>query len=142
MHRTDSAATTNDSALQIARDAQAEHGTQQFGRIPATKTRSLPGDVAAPSTAATAVTIATDSTLCGAVHGPGAVGHLVAVLDPFPNIADEIVETEAVRLKTPDGRNLLEAIVWHGGEAKAARDKFVNFTKQQRNELLFFLESI
>jgi CxxC motif-containing protein (DUF1111 family) len=39
-------------------------------------------------------------------------------------------------------RNLLEAIVWHGGEAKAARDKFVNFTKQQRNELLFFLESI
>jgi hypothetical protein len=60
------------------------------------------------------VTIATDSTLCGAVHGPGAVGHLVAVLDPFPNIADEIVETEAVRLKTPDGRNLLEAIVTVG----------------------------
>ncbi len=39
-------------------------------------------------------------------------------------------------------RNLLEAIVWHGGEAKSARDKFVNFTKQQRDELLFFLSSI
>jgi CxxC motif-containing protein (DUF1111 family) len=39
-------------------------------------------------------------------------------------------------------RNLLEAIVWHGGEAKSARDKFVNFTKQQRDELIFFLSSI
>ena len=39
-------------------------------------------------------------------------------------------------------RNLLEAIVWHGGEAKAARDKFVAFTKKQRDELIFFLSSI
>ncbi len=39
-------------------------------------------------------------------------------------------------------RNLLEAIVWHGGEAKSARDKFVAFTKAQREDLLFFLNGI
>ena len=39
-------------------------------------------------------------------------------------------------------RNVLEAIVWHGGEAKTAREKFVNFTKQQRDDVLFFLQSI
>ena len=39
-------------------------------------------------------------------------------------------------------RNLLEAIVWHGGEAKASRDKFIAFTKAQREDLLFFLNGI
>ena len=39
-------------------------------------------------------------------------------------------------------RNLLEAIVWHGGEAKTARDKFISFAQQQRDDLIFFLSSI
>jgi CxxC motif-containing protein (DUF1111 family) len=39
-------------------------------------------------------------------------------------------------------RNLQEAIVWHGGEAKAARDKFTALPKAQRNDLLAFLESL
>jgi CxxC motif-containing protein (DUF1111 family) len=39
-------------------------------------------------------------------------------------------------------RNLTEAIVWHGGEAQAARDKFVALPKAQRNELLAFLNSL
>jgi len=39
-------------------------------------------------------------------------------------------------------RNLLEAIVWHGGEAKTSRDKFIAFTKKQRDELIYFLSSI
>jgi len=39
-------------------------------------------------------------------------------------------------------RNLTEAIVWHGGEAQAARDAFVALPKSQREALLAFLESL
>jgi CxxC motif-containing protein (DUF1111 family) len=39
-------------------------------------------------------------------------------------------------------RNLTEAIVWHGGEAKPSRDKFVALPKAQRNDLLEFLNSL
>jgi CxxC motif-containing protein (DUF1111 family) len=39
-------------------------------------------------------------------------------------------------------RNLLEAIVWHGGEAKASRDKFTALAAEQRKDLITFLESL
>jgi len=39
-------------------------------------------------------------------------------------------------------RNLLEAILWHGGEAKPARDKVVAMTKGDRQSLIRFLESL
>jgi CxxC motif-containing protein (DUF1111 family) len=39
-------------------------------------------------------------------------------------------------------RNLTEAIVWHGGEAQAARDRFAALEKQDRDALLTFLESL
>ncbi|MGV3491425.1 MAG: di-heme oxidoredictase family protein [Devosia sp.] len=39
-------------------------------------------------------------------------------------------------------RNLTEAILWHGGEAQAARDAFANMPKSQRDALLAFLESL
>jgi CxxC motif-containing protein (DUF1111 family) len=39
-------------------------------------------------------------------------------------------------------RNLTEAILWHGGEAKAARDRFTALEKQDRDALLTFLESL
>ena len=39
-------------------------------------------------------------------------------------------------------RSLLEAILWHGGEAQTARDKVVSMTTQDRNALLTFLESL
>ena len=39
-------------------------------------------------------------------------------------------------------RNLLEAIVWHGGEAKSSRDKYTALPANQRQELLVFLESL
>ncbi|WP_439614847.1 di-heme oxidoreductase family protein [Shinella sp.] len=39
-------------------------------------------------------------------------------------------------------RNLTEAILWHGGEAKAARDRFTTLEKQDRDALLTFLESL
>lgn len=39
-------------------------------------------------------------------------------------------------------RNLVEAILWHGGEAQRARDAFANLDKQDRADLLRFLESL
>lgn len=39
-------------------------------------------------------------------------------------------------------RNLTEAVLWHGGEAQAARDAFANLDRQDRADLLRFLESL
>jgi CxxC motif-containing protein (DUF1111 family) len=39
-------------------------------------------------------------------------------------------------------RNLTEAILWHGGEAQAARDRFAAMSAEQRTALLAFLESL
>lgn len=39
-------------------------------------------------------------------------------------------------------RNLTEAILWHGGEAQAARDKFSRLSKRERDQLIAFLESL
>ena len=39
-------------------------------------------------------------------------------------------------------RNLTEAILWHGGEAQAARDSFAGMTKADRDAILEFLESL
>ena len=39
-------------------------------------------------------------------------------------------------------RNLLEAILWHGGEAEASRQQVMAFDNQQRQALLAFLNSL
>ncbi len=39
-------------------------------------------------------------------------------------------------------RNLLEAILWHGGEAEAARQQVLTFTAEERSALLAFLNSL
>lgn len=39
-------------------------------------------------------------------------------------------------------RSLEEAILWHGGEAKNSREQFKTLTKEEREDLLFFLKSI
>ena len=39
-------------------------------------------------------------------------------------------------------RNLLEAVLWHGGEAEAARDTVVKLPEPDRNALVAFLESL
>ncbi len=39
-------------------------------------------------------------------------------------------------------RNLLEAIIWHGGEAAAAKDALVDMPPEDRNALIRFLESL
>jgi CxxC motif-containing protein (DUF1111 family) len=39
-------------------------------------------------------------------------------------------------------RSLTEAILWHGGEARVARDRFARLPKQERDCLLAFLQSL
>jgi CxxC motif-containing protein (DUF1111 family) len=39
-------------------------------------------------------------------------------------------------------RNLTEAILWHGGEAQAARDRFAAMSKEEREDLLAFVNSL
>ena len=39
-------------------------------------------------------------------------------------------------------RNLAEAILWHGGEAQAARDAFADMSQATRDDLVAFLESL
>ncbi len=39
-------------------------------------------------------------------------------------------------------RNLLEAIVWHGGEAQASRELFTKLPRKDRDDLLAFLQSL
>lgn len=39
-------------------------------------------------------------------------------------------------------RNLLEAILWHGGEAQTARDNVVQMPPADRAALISFLESL
>ncbi len=39
-------------------------------------------------------------------------------------------------------RNLLEAILWHGGEAEAAKQRVVGLSAADRNRLIAFLESL
>ena len=39
-------------------------------------------------------------------------------------------------------RNLTEAILWHGGEGQASRDKFANLSKEDRERLIAFVKSL
>lgn len=39
-------------------------------------------------------------------------------------------------------RNFVEAIMWHGGEGEASKNKFKNMTKEQRDQLIQFLWSL
>ena len=39
-------------------------------------------------------------------------------------------------------RNLTEAILWHGGEAQAARNAFAKLSKQERDDLLTYLNAL
>jgi CxxC motif-containing protein (DUF1111 family) len=39
-------------------------------------------------------------------------------------------------------RNLQEAILWHGGEANDAKNKYINLTKNERQSIVTFLQSL
>lgn len=54
----------------------------------------------------------------------------------------EAVSGHAFLLHDGRARGVLEAILWHGGEAQAARDRVVAMTKAERDALLAFLRSL
>ncbi|WP_459782616.1 di-heme oxidoredictase family protein, partial [Photobacterium sp. R1] len=39
-------------------------------------------------------------------------------------------------------RNLMEAVLWHGGEAQSSRDQVLRLAKQDREALIAFLHSL
>ena len=52
------------------------------------------------------------------------------------------IVTVAGMLHDGRARNVTEAILWHGGEAEAAREAFRTMPKADRDALLRFVESI
>ena len=54
----------------------------------------------------------------------------------------EIVSGHTLFLHDGRARNLTEAILWHGGEAEAARNKFAELSKADRDALLAFVNSL
>ena len=52
----------------------------------------------------------------------------------------ETVSGHSYFLHDGRARNLLEAILWHGGEAEAAKDKVADATPSERQALIRFLE--
>ena len=54
----------------------------------------------------------------------------------------ETVNGHTMFLHDGRARNLAEAILWHGGEGAAARDAFKGFSKEERDALIRFLNSL
>lgn len=54
----------------------------------------------------------------------------------------QVVAPMATFLHDGRARSLEEAILWHGGEAEAAREGFRFATKQQRDDLIGFLQTL
>lgn len=54
----------------------------------------------------------------------------------------ETVSGHTFLLHDGRARNVLEAILWHGGEAEASRDRVVEMSKVERDALLAFLNSL
>jgi CxxC motif-containing protein (DUF1111 family) len=52
------------------------------------------------------------------------------------------VNPNATWLHDGRARSLLEAVLWHGGVAKPARDRVVEMTPEERADLIRFLESL
>jgi CxxC motif-containing protein (DUF1111 family) len=54
----------------------------------------------------------------------------------------ETVNGHTFYLHDGRARNLTEAILWHGGEAQASRDAFINLSTEDREALIAFLRSL
>ena len=54
----------------------------------------------------------------------------------------ETVNKHTMFLHDGRARNLVEAILWHGGEAEKSKEQFKGFTKEERDALIKFLESL
>ncbi|OIN05532.1 di-heme oxidoredictase family protein [Oceanisphaera psychrotolerans] len=56
--------------------------------------------------------------------------------------ASEVAGSEAHYLHDGRARTLLEAILWHGGEAEAAKQSVITMSTEERAQLIAFLESL
>lgn len=56
--------------------------------------------------------------------------------------ADEVAGEPARYLHDGRARTPLEAVIWHGGEAEAARNRVLAASAQEREQLIAFLESL
>jgi CxxC motif-containing protein (DUF1111 family) len=54
----------------------------------------------------------------------------------------ETVNGHTLLLHDGRARNVAEAILWHGGEAKAARDSFAKLSKEDRERLIAFVNTL
>lgn len=54
----------------------------------------------------------------------------------------EIVSGEVALLHDGRARNVLEAVLWHGGEAAAARERVIGLSPEDRAALIAFVESL
>ena len=54
----------------------------------------------------------------------------------------QTVNKHSFFLRDGRARGLMEAVLWHGGEAKKARDAVLKFTQAERDALLKFLGSL
>ena len=54
----------------------------------------------------------------------------------------ETVNSHTTYLHDGRARNLMEAILWHGGEAEAAKNNVLKLTQAEREALIAFLESL
>lgn len=54
----------------------------------------------------------------------------------------QIVNPKATFLHDGRARTIMEAILWHGGEAEASKQRVLDFNKREREALIRFLESL
>ena len=54
----------------------------------------------------------------------------------------QTADPQATFLHDGRARNLMEAVLWHGGEAKAQQQRVLKLDEQGRSELSAFLESL
>ncbi|MEM9000196.1 MAG: di-heme oxidoredictase family protein [Bacteroidota bacterium] len=54
----------------------------------------------------------------------------------------ETVNEHTFLLHDGRARNIEEAILWHGGEAESSKNQFMDFSKQEREQLLKFLNTL
>jgi CxxC motif-containing protein (DUF1111 family) len=54
----------------------------------------------------------------------------------------QTVNNHSFLLHDGRARNITEAIMWHGGEAQAAKDNFKNLSKKERDHVILFLKSL
>jgi CxxC motif-containing protein (DUF1111 family) len=54
----------------------------------------------------------------------------------------QLVSGHTLFLHDGRARNLEEAILWHGGESQAARDGYAALSKEDREALIKFVESL